>query len=141
MNKLTLITLFLIFVFSAFSLFSQTNTHPSVDTLEVSYMSAANNQVIPEAIIHLKTLEGVSKVYCKIINPSDSNVVYSVNYDVNNLPISSSTGLVICLKTNNIIQIIGTIAMVLQPYTYLIQTEDNQGNISVNYTYTRELEP
>jgi hypothetical protein len=133
--------LILFFTFLTPSLFCQTINHPSIDTIEVSYMSAPNNQVTPEAIIHFKIMDGVAKVFLKIVNPSDSNVVYSVNYDVNNLPITNSAGLVTCLKNNNIIQIIGTNPIVLQPYTYQIQTEDNQGNISINYTFTRELEP
>ena len=120
---------------------AQTTNHPTIDTVDVSYMGAANNQVIPEVIIHLKTVEGISKVYCKIVNPTDSNTVYTVNYDINNLPISNSSGQVLCLKINTIIQIVGTTPVDLQSYIYQVQTEDNQGNKSINYILTRELEP
>ncbi len=141
MRKLFLCLLILFFTFPTSSIFSQAINHLSVDTVEVSYMSAPNEQVRPEVIIHLKTLDGISKVYCKIINPIDNNIAYYVYYDINNLPVSDSSGLLICLKTNNIIQIIGTNPIVLQGYIYQIQTEDYYGNISTNYTFTRELEP
>jgi hypothetical protein len=123
------------------SLFSQNQTHPIIDTVEISYMSASNDLVLPETIIHLKTGDAIAKVYWKIIDPTNNAVVYDVNYSVNVMPVISSNGTVLCLKNNTIIQVLGTTPLPLKTYTYQIKTEDIQGNISVIYSVIKELEP
>ncbi|MBS1636570.1 MAG: hypothetical protein JST26_11695 [Bacteroidetes bacterium] len=139
MKKTTLI--FILACLWQINLFSQTNNHPTIDTVEVSYMGAANDQVLPEAIIHMKTWSGVSRIYCKIIDPDNNSVAYSVSYNTADMPVIAAGGSILCMKNNSITQILGTTALVLKTYTYQVQTEDAQGNISAVYSITRALEP
>lgn len=116
------------------STFAQNSPHPTIIKLEISYMSVPNDQVIPEVMVHLKTWTGVSKVYCKIIDPIANSIVYSLNYTVNTMPVTNASGVTICLKNNMLVQMLETSAVPLKGYTYQIQTEDSQGNMSTNYS-------
>lgn len=117
------------------------STHPTIDTVEVSYMTFSTSgslvNVLPEPIISLKTLTAVSKVHCKIINPSDSSVVYSVFYSVNASPLLDSSGRPLFLMNGLNVQILSLSPIELKDYIYQIQTEDDQGNLTVPYVYER----
>ncbi|MBS1635851.1 MAG: hypothetical protein JST26_07990 [Bacteroidetes bacterium] len=132
-------TFFTFLFILGFSCFYAQNSHPTIDTVEVSYMTVSGgmSNVLPEPIIHLKTLSGVSKVHCKIINPSDSSVVYNVFYTISASPVFNSNGQPLFVLDNLNAQILGPDPIELKDYTYQVQTEDDQGNLTTPYIYQR----
>lgn len=124
-----------------FPVLLKAQTNSAINKVEVSYMSAANNQVIPEITIYFKNLNDISKVFLKIKDLSNNEIKYDVNYNLNDLPILNSKGQAICFKKDLFIQLLGNTPLALQGYIYEIQTENAQGIISPNYIHAEELEP
>jgi hypothetical protein len=119
----------------------QIQLHPTIEKLNVSYMTSTDSLVIPEVTIYIKSWVNVSKIHFRIKDTLSSVIKYSVDYDLVNLPIMDSLGHSICLKSDMFIQLSATMALQLKPYIYEVQTEDSIGGISLNYSQTEELEP
>lgn len=121
---------------------SKAQTSQPVDTIKVAYMDINDPQgfVLSEATVHLSTTSGVSKVYFKIINPTDSSVVYDVNYAMSASLVTDASGLPLCLIDGTSVQVINPNPLPLQAYTYQVQTEDANGNKSTAYTILQNVE-
>lgn len=123
---------------------SQTVTPISISSIEVNYklsnpLGADTNatplvNVLPEATINLSSTTNISKIYFKIINPTDNSVLYNVNYDINSSTITNSEGLTLFLRNNAIIYINSPNSLSLTAYSYEIITEDTQGNLSTPFS-------
>ena len=115
------------------------NAHPTIDTMEVSYMTASVSgtvtNVLAQPIISLKTLTGVTKVHCKIMNSSDSTIIYSVSYPLSTSPVVNASGQTLFIINGQTIQILSPNPMELKNYTYQVQTEDTGGNLTAPYIY------
>ena len=135
-----IIALFSLVCLTQINLQAQTN-HPTIDTIEVSYMSAPGGQVIPEATIHMKTWTGITKVFYQVIDTDNTATVYSVNYTLADLPVNGANSTALCLKTTEVIQILNATATDLKTYTYQVQTQDSQGTMSPVYSLVKTLEP
>lgn len=124
-----------------FILNGQIQSHPTIEKINVSYMSDTDSLVIPEVTIYVKSWSNVSKIHFRIKDSLSSVIKYSVDYDLVNLPIIDSLGHSICLKSDMFIQLSATMALQLKSYIYEVQTEDSIGGISINYSQTEEIEP
>jgi hypothetical protein len=142
--------LFLIFAIISLSiskLNAQTNTnHPTITSLKVSYKSVpqgtVNNlqnntsqiNVIPQSTINLVVAANVTKIYFKILNTQTNAVIYQVNYPINSSVILNTEGKKIFENNNGVIFISSGQITPLKPYTFQLQTEDDQSNLSAIYS-------
>ena len=133
------------FLFKTFD--AQTiTTHTTIASLKVAYKSVpqstassmpGNNfeiKVIPQSTINLVTGVNVTKIYFKILNAQTQAVVYQVNYLINSPAILNTEGKKMFENNNGVIFISSGQTISLKPYTYQIQTEDNQSNLSATYS-------
>lgn len=124
------------------NLISQTS--PPVGSVEVNYklsnllLSDTTNpsiiNVLPEVTIALTSTANVSKVYLRIIKPSDGSVVYNVNYNINSSAIVDNDGITLYNRSNSTIHINSPNIVPLNVYNYELVTEDNQGNLSTPFS-------
>jgi hypothetical protein len=133
-----------LFLFCSFRVLSQTTTpvHNTIDGLHVSYKVATtanqpaqggngpNLQARPYVDIVLKTTDGVSKIYLKIIRMQDNSQVYQVRYDLNSPAINNAQGQILFYKDGNTLHICDPDVISLAPYRYEAYTQDAQGHSS-----------
>lgn len=132
-----------LFLFCSFHVFSQTTTpvHTTIDKVQASYKmvpsagpvgqgGSTEIKVRLDAAISLKTSDGVSKIYLKIIRPQDSSLVYQVSYEINSPDVSNAQGQPLFYKTGGIIHICDPDIISLAPYRYEAYTQDVQGGSS-----------
>jgi hypothetical protein len=143
MKKIVLVFIAIIILDNS-NLFSQVSNHPTIDKVKVGYKAIAgtptntngkpNIMVLPEATINLKSLSGVSKIYMKILNRSDNNLVYQINYSVMSSPVTNSQGVKLFYRDNLIIHIGSPDIVSLNQYLYEVVTEDSQSNQTIVYS-------
>ncbi len=130
---------FLIITFLGISVKSNSQTHSTIDNVNVSYKSVAQNsvsaslanlQVVSNATITIKANVPVSKIHLKIKSQEDNSVVYQTNHSLNSSNITNEAGFLIFGVESNIVYISNGSAISLKPYIYEIQTEDSSGNLS-----------
>ncbi len=113
--------------------YSQTLTvnHPTIDSMKVVYVSSPQStlgmaggiEVIPQATISLKSVNGVNKLYFKMIDPVSNAVLYSVNYTLSS-PAVTDQGIVLFQNSNGIISISSGQVVLLKPYLFELKTEN-----------------
>ncbi|MCE3226353.1 MAG: hypothetical protein K0S32_904 [Bacteroidetes bacterium] len=135
------LVLALMALFVATASFAQSN-HPTVASVKVKYRydssiqtntSIANIQAIPEATVTLVTTNGVSKIYFKVFDNTNT-IVYQVNYNLNSSVITNGQGNKLFENNNGVIFISSGQATSLKPYTYKVSTEDNQSNQTSDFS-------
>lgn len=137
------IFLMLILALSVIKITAQTvSAHQSVASIKVVYKASPQTTVntlpeiksIPQAIITLKSTTGISKIYFKILNKTTNEVLYQVNYNLNSSMIINNEGKKIFENNNGVIFISSETELALKPYLYQVQTENEQNNLSNNYS-------
>ncbi len=121
----------------SFSLRSQTTTtHPTIDDLNVQYLSSPQTTLsglsnslmslasIPQATISLKTQVNISKIYFKIVNIANDSTLYNINYNIGSSSVTNSSGKKLFDNNNGNIFISPGSPMPLKPYSYKVSTED-----------------
>lgn len=141
MKKTILIPLLFI-CFSKTSLFSQDMPHNTINSIEVLYKSlppvlgdnSPGIKTRATAQIFLKSDSLISKIYFKILNTTNDVLVYQVEYNLVTSPITSIDGFNLFEKIGNEISITCPNAVILKPYIFQIETEDNLGVKSEIYS-------
>ncbi|MCA6435098.1 MAG: hypothetical protein ACK5QC_01905 [Bacteroidota bacterium] len=108
-----------------------TNSHPTIDSVKVKYSSASNADIgsltgIPTATITLKNAINASKIYLKIVDKTNNNIVYQINYNLTSPTIINNQQKLLFEKSNNKVYISNGLPLPLKPYAFEIKTEDSQ---------------
>lgn len=137
-RRTALFLLSLVF-FSTF-LLAQNTTHPTIESLEVSYKDPEQilvdslRLIRSQSVIKLKDETNITILHFKIINESDNNIVYQVDYNLNSPVIANEEGVILFKKDGNLCHVSSWPEMPLKLYLYQITTENSQGEISEVYS-------
>lgn len=135
---------FLIFAFVIWSLKTFAQDNSAIESLIVNYKlstvptedttSSGSLNAFPEAIVKLLTIDNVSKVHYKIVNFSNNDIVYSVNYLINSEDVLDNNGRILFSRNNLTLYLNSSGIIPLKTYSYELVTEDSQGNLSTIFS-------
>lgn len=105
--------------------------HPTIDSVDVKYTSSGTMNIgnisgIPLVTFTLKDLSNISKVYLKIKDKSNNNIIYQVNYNINNPIVVNNQQKLMFERSNNKVFISSGSILPLKPYEYELKTENAQ---------------
>lgn len=122
------------------SMDSFSQSHETIEHLDVNYRlpglfvgdttDSGIIKALPEATITFYSLENVSKIYLKIVRPSDQATIYEVNYGTNSSEVTGNNGMILYSKVSLTVRINSPATQSLIPYVYELRTEDNEGKLS-----------
>lgn len=116
--------------------------HPTIDSVDVKYTSSGTMNIgnisgIPLVTFTLKDLNNISKVYLKIKDKSNNNIIYQVNYNINNPIVVNNQQKLMFERSNNKVFISTGSLLQLKPYEYELKTENAQNVQSQVFLITK----
>lgn len=105
--------------------------HPTIDSVEVKYTSSGTINIgdisgIPLVTFTLKDMNNISKIFLKIKDKSTNNIIYQVNYNINNPIVVNNQQKLMFERSNNKVFISTGSLLPLKPYEYELKTENAQ---------------
>ncbi|MGE0567814.1 MAG: hypothetical protein AB7O73_07685 [Bacteroidia bacterium] len=132
----------LVLVFFSLCYFSQTTNHSTIESIKVGYksvpgtgggMNLSNIQCIPQATITLKSNNNAAKIHFKMYKAQNNELVFEISQDLNASTNVNQDGILLFKNSSGVINISNGATVKLEPYKYVLQTEDAQNNKSEEF--------
>jgi len=133
---------FLTVVFGA--LHSQSIEHPTMSEVTIAYKAIPSGTTVvngkpqikvrPEAIVKLKPGD-VKKIRFRVL--SSGNLIAKAVYKLDSLPVVSLKGIKLFYSENGKYHLSIPDTLLLGKYTYEVETEDNNGSVSVKHSKSK----